>query len=238
MGIEELGLALALAVLLGLKHATDPDHLTAVATLIVGDDVNGARRARRLGFAWGLGHGTTLFVFGLPLVLAGDALPDRVTQVAEVLIGVVICVLALRLLVRWRRGSLHSHTHSHDGIVHAHPHVHVHAGHEHRHEESLGRSPRAAFGIGLVHGIGGSAGAGILLVGATADGAPAVLALALFAAGTACSMAFVSAGFGYALARGWLARRMEGLVPAMGCASLLFGLWYATGAVELTHYPF
>lgn len=247
LGGGSLLLALAVAVLLGLRHATDPDHLTAVATLIVGDEEHGTRRARRLGLAWGLGHGTTLFAFGLPLILLGNALPERVQQAAEVAIGAVICLLALRLLARWRAGAFHSHAHSHGGRRHAHPHVHEaapepaheHVPHEHRHEESLGRTPAAAFGIGLVHGIGGSAGAGILLVGAAAaDGAPAVLALALFAAGTACSMAFVSAGFGYLLARGAPAHRLEGLIPAMGTASLLFGVWYAAGALEAAPYPF
>jgi cytochrome c biogenesis protein CcdA len=110
--------------------------------------------------------------------------------------------------------------------------------HEHGHQDSLGRSPAAAFGIGLVHGVGGSAGAGILLVGAAADGAPAVAALALFAAATAVSMTLVSAGFGYALATGSLARRLESLVPAMGTASLAFGAWYAAAAVDAAPYPF
>ena len=131
------------------------------------------RRARRLGLAWGLRHGTTLFAFGLPLILVVTALPTGVHQAAEVTIGAVICLLALRLLLRWRGGAFHSHPHSHGDRRHAYPHVHesadVHAheaAHGHRHDESLGRTPGAAFGIGLVHGVGGSAGAGILLVGA------------------------------------------------------------------------
>jgi ABC-type nickel/cobalt efflux system permease component RcnA len=257
-GIAELGgaslvLALVVAVLLGVRHATDPDHLTAVATLIVGDHEHGTRRARRLGFAWGMGHGVTLFVFGLPLILLGDALPEGVQRLAEVAIGALICLLALRLLLRWRAGAFHTHPHSHGGRVHAHPHAHSHAhepgegpadghahvvAHEHAHEEALGRSPLAAFGIGLVHGVGGSAGAGILLVGAAADGGPAIAALALFAAATAVSMAFLSAGFGLALTSGPLSRRLEGAIPAMGAASLAFGVWYAAGAVDAAPYPF
>ena len=62
-------LALAIALLLGLRHATDPDHLTAVSTLALSDDRRGARRAGLLGLAWGLGHATTLALLGLPLVL-------------------------------------------------------------------------------------------------------------------------------------------------------------------------
>src|SRR5258708_19613634 len=65
----------ALAILLGLRHATDPDHLTAVTTLIAGDGEHNHRKARSLGFVWGLGHATSLFVFGVPTVLPPTSLP-------------------------------------------------------------------------------------------------------------------------------------------------------------------
>ncbi len=243
LGEGSLILALAVAVVLGLRHATDPDHLTAVATLIVGDERHGRRRARRLGLAWGLGHGVTLFAFGLPVVLVGRALPEGVQQAAEVAVGGLICLLAARLLWRWHAGAFHSHAHDHGGRRHAHPHAHPSAAehgqqdHDHAHAERLGRTAGAAFGIGLVHGLGGSAGAGILLVGAAADGAPAAVALALVATATAASIALVSAALGYAHARGTLAARLEHVVPAMGAASLIFGLWYAAGAVGAAPYP-
>jgi len=178
-------------------------------------------------------------VFGLPVVLVGSALPEPVQQAAELAIGIVIIGLALRLLVRWRRGEFHTHPHTHDGVVHAHPHVHAasHAeggapAHRHGHAELAGRSPLAAFGIGLVHGTGGSAAAGVLLVGAVSDTTQGVAALALFAAATAVSMALLSTGVGLALARGLIGRRLETLVPWMGAASLVFGAWYALGSVS------
>ncbi|MDX6659351.1 MAG: hypothetical protein QOJ55_173, partial [Solirubrobacteraceae bacterium] len=79
---EAFLLVVAVAVLLGLRHATDPDHLTAVGTLVAGDDRRSARRAGRLGMAWGLGHATTLFAFGVPIVLFRGYLPETVQQVA------------------------------------------------------------------------------------------------------------------------------------------------------------
>ena len=232
LGGGSVALALLVAVLLGLRHATDPDHLTAVATLIVSDAHDGAARARRLGVAWGLGHALTLFACGLPVVLLGDELPASVQRAAEMAVGVVIVALALRLLIRWRRGCFHTHPHAHGGVVHAHPHVHeaAHDVHRHAHAETIGRSPLAAFGIGLVHGAGGSAAAGVLLVGAVSGTASSVIALALFAAATAGSMAMLSTGVGLALARGMMGRRLESLVPWMGTASLVFGAWYALGA--------
>ena len=228
---------IVVAIILGLRHATDPDHLTAVSTLVLGDQPNGATRAGALGLAWGLGHASTLLAFGLPVVLFRRYLPEGLMRGAEVAIGLVIVLLALRLLLRWARGYFHIHPHSHDGVQHSHPHVHEgrHARHEptnhsHPHAHELGRSPLAAFGIGMVHGIGGSAGVGILVVGAASSQVTAVVALVLFAAATAVSMAVVSSSFGYALARGPVARRAGSLIPVLALASLAFGAWYALDA--------
>lgn len=231
-------MALAVALLLGLRHATDPDHLTAVSTLILSGERDGAQRAGALGLAWGLGHATTLLAFGLPVVLFRRFLPEGLIRGAEVAIGVIIILLALRLLLRWAQGYFHIHPHSHDGVQHSHPHAHEGAqaghaptSHSHPHAEALGRSPLAAFGIGMVHGIGGSAGVGILVVGAASSQITGVAALVLFAAATAVSMALVSSGFGYALARGPVARRAAAFIPVLALASLAFGAWYALGAV-------
>src|SRR3954470_20074617 len=102
---EAFVLVAFIAVLLGLRHATDPDHLTAVTTLIAGDSHHDHRKARSLGLVWGLGHATTLFAFGLPIVLAKSYLPEPVQQGAEALVGVLIIGLAVRLLIRWHDGA-------------------------------------------------------------------------------------------------------------------------------------
>jgi ABC-type nickel/cobalt efflux system permease component RcnA len=243
--IAQLGgngiMGLVVALLLGLRHATDPDHLTAVSTLLLSDQRNGTRRAGVLGLSWGLGHAATLFAFGLPVVLFGHFLPRAVQRGAEVTVGLVIVALALRLLLRWRRGYFHSHAHAHGAVRHAHPHVHegshaAHArasSHTHRHEEGIGRSPLAAFAIGLVHGAGGSAAVGVLLVSAVSSQSAGVLALIVFAAATAVSMALVSSAFGYALTRGVVSRPLSRMIPVLGVASLLFGSWYAWNGLVL-----
>jgi ABC-type nickel/cobalt efflux system permease component RcnA len=232
-------MALLVALLLGLRHATDPDHLTALSTLVLSDQQHGTRRAGVLGAWWGLGHATTLFLFGLPVILFRRYLPPLFQSVAEATIGAVILFLAVRLLLRWKRGAFHSHPHTHEGREHSHPHAHElrragdhPAEHGHRHAEALGRSPLAAFGIGLLHGAGGSAAVGVLLVGAVSGRAQGVIALFLFAAATALSMALVSTAFGYALVRGPMARRLESWVPVFGGAGVCFGLWYAVEALR------
>jgi ABC-type nickel/cobalt efflux system permease component RcnA len=223
-------IVLAVAVLLGLRHATDPDHMAAISTLVAGGRDRAARRAGELGLAWGLGHALTLFAFGLPILLLNSYLPERVQQGAETAIAVVIVYLALRLLIRWRRGEYHTHEHDHGGEGH----THVHGSHGHRHA----RSRAGAFGIGLVHGMGGSAGVGILLVASIESTPLAVVSLALLAIFTAVSMTMLSGGFGRTLVTRPLSAAYGALAPVLGTASLAFGVWYATSAWSLTPYPF
>lgn len=218
---EAFLLVVAVAVLLGLRHATDPDHLTAVGTLVAGDDRRSARRAGRLGMAWGLGHATTLFAFGVPIVLFRGYLPETVQQVAELAVGVLIMGLALRLLLRCRRGELSAAP-----------------GSRHKHGGGRARSARSAYGIGLVHGMGGSAGVGVLLLAAIPDHVEAIAALVVFAACTAVSMSVASTTFGYAITREPVLRRFIAVAPVLGAVSLAFGAWYALGAVNAVPYAF
>src|SRR5436305_12271891 len=81
---------LLLAFALGLRHASDPDHLVAVSTLVADTRGRAARAAARLGAAWGLGHATTLLAFGLPVLLVRSYLPRVVEQPADALIRLII----------------------------------------------------------------------------------------------------------------------------------------------------
>ena len=232
-------IVIGVAILLGLRHASDPDHLTAVTTLLASGKERTKRAAARLGFTWGLGHATSLFLFGLPIVLFKAYLPAPVQRGAETAVGLAIVALAIMLLVRWRRGVFHLHLHHHDEALHAHAHSHDPARRRHAHTVPLkARSPLQAFGIGLVHGMGGSAGVGVLLLAAIHDRAVAVIALALFAFFTAVSMALLSTGFGMTLSRGPIRNSFHRLAPALGFASLAFGLWYALGALDVAPYYF
>jgi hypothetical protein len=198
---------LGIALLLGLRHATDPDHLAAVTTLSAGD----GRAAARLGLAWGTGHGTSLFAFGLPIVLYRAYLPAAVQKGAEAAVGALIVGLALSLLVRWHRGAFGPH------------------GHPRR-----TRTRAGAFAIGLVHGTGGSAGVGVLLLAAIPSHGLAVASLGLFALATAVSMTVLSGGIGRTLG----ARPIARIAPVLGTASLAFGVWYTLGALDLAPYVF
>jgi ABC-type nickel/cobalt efflux system permease component RcnA len=231
---------IGVAVLLGLRHASDPDHLAAVTTLIATGKERTKRAAAALGFSWGLGHATSLFAFGLPIVLFKAYLPERVQQAAETTIGLVIVALAVWLLVRWRRGVFHAHLHAHgDQGRHVHVHTHTPAAQAHPHASpARARSPLQAYGIGLIHGLGGSAGVGVLLLASIHNRLVAVAALALFAFFTAVSMALLSTGFGLTLSSPRIRRSFNTIAPALGVFSLCFGVWYALGALDVAPYVF
>jgi|SRR5438874_2676981 len=204
------------AIVLGLRHAGDPDHLAAVTTLIASGKDRATWAAAKLGFAWGLGHATSLFVFGLPVVLYSAYLPEPIQSAAETTVGFVIVGLALLLLVRWRRG------------------VYRNASHAHRRP----RGGRQAYAIGVVHGMGGTAGVGLLLLATIKSHVLAVVALALFAFFTAVSMAVLSTGWGAALGSRPLRRSFDRVAPVLGVVSLAFGVWYALGAQGVVPYVF
>ena len=217
-----IGVVLFVAVLLGLRHAMDPDHIAAMTTLVASGREKVARSAAGLGAWWGVGHGITLVVFGIPILLAERYLPERVQQGAETAVAVLIVFLAVRLLVRWRHGYFD---------LHAHPH----SDRDHRHAV---RTPAAALGVGLVHGMGGSAGVGVLLLAAIPSETVAVASLLLLALFTAVSMTILTVGFGLTLTARPLAAASGKVIPALGALSLAFGVWYAAAAWALAPYPF
>jgi len=226
-----LPIVLFVAVLLGLRHATDPDHIGAVTAFVAGESEGNMRAGARLGFAWSVGHGLTLIALGTPLILFGHALPAWTERTAEALIGLVIIGLAVRLLLHWRAGAFHVHEHTHEGHV-RHAHVHSHAGSQNHVHPHRRRSAFGVLGIGIAHGAGGSGGVGILLVASIQSQPIAVAALVLLAAGTAAAMTVLSGGLGLALFR----RRSSFLPAPLGAVSLAFGVWYLLDALSLAPY--
>jgi high-affinity nickel permease len=202
-------IVVAVSIVLGLRHASDPDHVAAVSTLVASGRERAARGAAKLGIAWGLGHATSLFVFGLPVVLYSAYLPKPLQSAAETGVGFIIVALAIVLLVRCKRGT-HSHRRT--------------------------RSSWQAYGIGLVHGMGGTAGIGLLLLATIRSHAVAVIALGFFAICTAISMSVLSTAWGLALGSAPVRRSFHRVAPALGVVTMAFGVWYALGAQGLVPY--
>jgi High-affinity nickel-transport protein len=217
--------ALLIALVLGLRHASDPDHLVAVTSLVAADggDVRGAAR---LGAWWGAGHAAALLGLGVPLILLRSSMPAWLESGAETAVGVVILLLALRIVVKWARGEFRAGRHDH-GAGGRPAHLHLREGegpHPHRRVRTRGQ----ALGIGLLHGLAGTGAVALLLIAALPGKVEAAAALAVFAPMSAASMTLCTTAFAWFLTRPLidpLYRKV--LIPAFGLFGLTFGAWYA-----------
>jgi hypothetical protein len=222
-----LAVALAVAFLLGLRHASDPDHLVAVTSLVAADGGD-TRRAARIGAWWGIGHGGTLLAVGLPLILLKSELPGWLETGAERAVGVVIVLLAARVLVKWMRGDYRAGSHARpEPPVGSHRHVRRGAGgHPHVHV----RTPRQALAIGTLHGLAGTGAVVLLLIAALPTKLEAGAALLLFAPMSVVSMALCTGAFAWLLTRPALEPVYRSvLIPAFGAFGVLFGAGYVGG---------
>jgi high-affinity nickel permease len=214
--------ALAIAFVLGLRHASDPDHLVAVTSLVAADGGD-ARAAARLGAWWGVGHAIALVALGVPLIALKSQLPAWLEGGAEKAIGLVIIGLAARVMLKWLRGDFRAGRHVHPPQAHRHLHRGEHARHRHHHV----RTPRQALAIGLLHGLAGTGAVVVLLLAALPSQLQAGLALAVFAPMSIVSMALCTTAFAWLLTRRMIDPIYRTvLIPAFGLFGVTFGLWY------------
>ena len=220
-----LPVALLVAFLLGLRHASDPDHLVAVTSLVAAEDGD-TRKAAGLGAWWGVGHAASLLVLGIPLIAFKAQLPAWLESGAEKGIGLVILALAARVIVKWARGDYRAGAHDHDDGHSLRRHLRRGNGHAHRHVRV--RSRGQALSIGLLHGLAGTGAVVLLLIAALPTQFEAALALAVFAPMSVVSMAACTAAFAWILTRPLIEPVYRSvLIPALGLFGVLFGLSYA-----------
>jgi high-affinity nickel permease len=214
--------ALGIAFLLGLRHASDPDHLVAVTSLVAAEDGD-TRRAARLGAWWGVGHAAALLVIGVPLIAFKTQLPGWLESGAEKAIGALILVLAARVIYKWARGDYRATAHAHDD---GHRNRrHLSKGDGHRHVKV--RTPAQALSIGLLHGLAGTGAVVLLLIAALPSRLEAGVALAVFAPMSIASMAALTAAFAWVLTRPIIEPVYRSvLIPALGLFGVMFGAWY------------
>ena len=236
-------LALAgLGLLLGFRHAFEPDHLAAVSTLAT-------RQGRlldacRLGLAWALGHTASVGVVVAAIMVFGLRLPDRLWPAADFLVALLLIALGGSVILRYARGRWHLHTHSHDTAASApaappesqgpHFHLHSHAASDtHAHGHAPGDA-RRSLGFGLLHGLAGSAAILVLLVAAAPTRAAQLAYFLAFAGGTMIGMLLVSSALAglvrLASARG--ARWARVLHVGSAVASVAVGLVLAGHVVR------
>lgn len=212
-----------LGLLVGLRHAFEPDHLTAVSTLAV--ESRDLRRGAMLGLLWGLGHTAALLLVGSILLATGALLPARLEAALELAVALMLVLLGLRSLHLAARtgsvGPIHRHRHRHLGAEHVHaaPDEHLHVG-----GRAFALRPLL---VGLVHGLAGSGALAALAFAALPDTPSRLLYILLFGLGSIFGMAAASGLVGASLQR--LARtspRRRALLTASGALSIAVGvLW-------------
>ena len=225
--------ALVLGFLLGLKHATDADHVVAVSTIV--SEYRNPWRGLWIGASWGLGHTTPLLVLGVVILVLKETVLRPYEALApyfELGVGAMLIFLGVQVFWNLKRGKLHVHEHTHDK-----PHVHIHATHitndqpEHGQVHGLLLKPGKpffrpkSFFIGIMHGLAGSAAVMLVLIPQISSFAAGLGYLVLFGGGTMLSMAAITLlmGVPFAVSSGF--RRInQGVTGVAGMASIVFGV--------------
>lgn len=243
--MDAIGSATFLGFVLGLQHATDPDHLVAVATIVTRERRFGA--GALIGAVWGAGHMLTLTVAGGAVIALGLDVPRTVGIGLEVAVGAMLVILGvarLREAVRDLRSVspehlVADHPHADEETVHSHVHAHGDRLHRHSHVHpsralltALGRRPNAlalrALAVGAMHGLAGSAAVSLLLLPTLGSARSAVLYLLVFGLGTIGGMMVFTAALACPVAvalRFTRARRV--LAFGTSLVSIAFGVVYA-----------
>jgi high-affinity nickel permease len=256
----------ALGFFLGMRHATDPDHVIAVTTIVA--RYRRISHAALIGAFWGVGHTLTILTVGSGIILFGWVIPTRIGLSMEFSVGLMLILLGILNLTgiaQWIMdtfspangisGSPHSHFHTHGNYIHTHPHQHDPEVHPHlssktplswldRHFGRLGLYQVVRpLVVGLVHGLAGSAAVALLVLTTIRNPKWAVVYLLVFGIGTIAGMMLITGAmvlpFAYAGRR--FSRLNVGLRIASGLISVAFGLFlvYEIGFVNglFTSHP-
>ncbi|MEG3617211.1 hypothetical protein V5T82_01970 [Magnetovibrio sp. PR-2] len=229
---------LTLAVLVGMSHALEADHVAAVSSMA--SRQTSVKQIVRTGAVWGLGHTLTLMLFAGAAIILGFAIQDGLASLLEFVVGVMLVGLGGHILYRLWRERVHFHAHSHGQDKHFHAHSHAgevqdHTASSHHHEHKP--FPLRTLLVGMMHGMAGSAALLVL----TASTAPTIssgfIYVVLFGAGSIFGMAALSVLIAVPIAYSarmltWANRSIQGTT---GLATMALGLYtmYETQLYQL-----
>jgi ABC-type nickel/cobalt efflux system permease component RcnA len=241
---------IAVGFFLGMRHATDPDHVVAVTTIV--SRQRNLLKAAFTGIFWGIGHTITIFVVGASIILFDVVIPARIGLSMELSVGLMLVILGAWNIATFMRTPraiasvqvdsrvVHTHAHSHGDYVHTHAHRHDPETHAHSHQTPLSWLDRL-FGqigiyqqlrplvVGIVHGLAGSAAVALLILTTIQNPRWALVYLLVFGVGTIGGMMLITLSM--ASAFNFFGKRHEHfsnwLGLASGLVSLVFGLFVA-----------
>jgi ABC-type nickel/cobalt efflux system permease component RcnA len=233
---------------LGIRHATDPDHVIAVSTIV--SRQQSIRHAGVIGVLWGLGHTITIVLVGTGIIVFNLAIPPRVGLAMELAVGLMLILLGVLNLTGITRriterftpehsaGIVHSHVHRHGGEQHVHLHEHdpdAHLGLEEKPQGPIQQLLQRLglyqllrpLAVGIVHGLAGSAAVALLVLTTIHDPRWAIAYLLVFGLGTIAGMMVITMliGVPFAYTGRRFARFNHGLGVASGLISVAFGLF-------------
>jgi ABC-type nickel/cobalt efflux system permease component RcnA len=236
---------IALGFFLGMRHATDPDHVIAVTTIVSRQRKVG--RAALVGAFWGVGHTLTIFVVGTLIIVFGVVIPARVGLSMELSVGFMLVVLGVMNVASFVRSVpsvgkheneetelVHTHPHSHGDYVHSHSHGHSPEAHPHPPDRTPLSLMDRQFGktwmyqqirpliVGIVHGLAGSAAVALLVLATIRDPRWAIAYLLVFGVGTVAGMMLITMSIASAFT--FFGRRHEKFSRQLGLASGLLSL--------------
>ena len=225
--------AIALGFLLGLKHATDADHVVAVASIV--DRSKNIWRGLWIGFSWGLGHTTPLLILGVVILFFKEVVLDRYENIApffEFAVGIMLVLLGVQVFWQLKKNHVHVHEHHHDEKTH----VHVHASHQFNEEISEADSHNffkigvpsfrlKSFFIGMIHGLAGSAAVMLALLPTIKSTWIGIIYLILFGLGTILSMSIITILLSVPFAMSSNNKKLyQYISTTAGTISILFGV--------------
>jgi len=211
---------LILGFFLGMRHATDPDHVIAVMTIV--SKQRKVAKAGVIGALWGMGHTATIFVVGAAIILFKVAIPPRLGLSMEFAVGLMLILLGVLNLTGVLRKL---QTMFAPGMHATEPRGRVDGAVR---EFGLYNALRPLI-IGTVHGLAGSAAVAILAMTTIADPWWAVAYLLLFGLGTVAGMAAMTTAMAFPIV--YTGRRMvrwsEAISAGSGVVSVAFGVFIA-----------
>lgn len=226
---------LGLGFFLGLKHATEADHLAAVSTIVA--ERKSLWSSAFVGGLWGVGHTISLFLAGIFVLLLNFQISEQTERILEFCVGVMLLLLGLNVLRKLLKGGkLHFHTHEHGAHEHAHPHIHEKANAEEKHtHHGFKFSPRSVI-IGMIHGLAGSAALMLLIIPTIESRTLGLIYIIVFGIGSIGGMMLMSllVGLPFHLTASRFNRFNYILQSVAGFVSIALGLFiiYEKGITE------